>query len=101
LNRLAKLLSVGSACLLRKPFLRLLSLFVGRMFHGGSELGDNDLDLGIGITAVLLAMPFLSSFSKNTARSSVSFAATENSTRLKPQYLTNTSSSSFRWPLLE
>jgi len=59
LNRLAKLLSVGNACLLRKPFLRLLSLFVGRMFHGGSELGDNDLDLGIGITAVLLAMPGL------------------------------------------
>ncbi len=42
-----------------RPFPRLLSLFVGRMFHGGAELGTDDLDLGIGITVVLLALPGL------------------------------------------
>ena len=29
------------------------------MFHGGSELGTDDLDLGIGITLILLALPGL------------------------------------------
>jgi hypothetical protein len=41
------------------PFRRLLTLFVARMFRGGSELGTDDLDLGIGITVVLLALPGL------------------------------------------
>lgn len=42
-----------------RPFSRLLSVFIGRMFHAGSELGTDDLDLGIGITVILLAMPGL------------------------------------------
>jgi hypothetical protein len=29
------------------------------MFHGGADLGADDLDLGIGTTAILLAMPGL------------------------------------------
>lgn len=29
------------------------------MFHGGAELGTDDLDLGIGVTGILLAMPGL------------------------------------------
>ena len=43
----------------KKPFRRLLRLFVSRIFHGGSELGTDDLDLGIGITVILLALPGL------------------------------------------
>jgi hypothetical protein len=41
------------------PFRCLRRLFVSRMFHGGSELGTDDLDLGIGITVILLALPGL------------------------------------------
>jgi hypothetical protein len=43
----------------QKSFSRLLQLFVGRMFHGGGELGKEDLDPGVGISSVLLAMPGL------------------------------------------
>ena len=39
------------------PFGCLLRLFVGRMFHGGDEPGADDLDLGVGVTLILLAMP--------------------------------------------
>jgi hypothetical protein len=42
---------------LKTPFGCLLSLFVGRMFHGGGEPGAEELDLGIGVMVVLLAMP--------------------------------------------
>src|SRR5579859_7227176 len=35
----------------------LLHLFIARMFHGGGEPGAGDLDLGIGVIAILLAMP--------------------------------------------
>jgi hypothetical protein len=42
----------------QKAFSCLLRLFVGRMFHGG-EVGNDDLDLGVGISSVLLAMPGL------------------------------------------
>jgi hypothetical protein len=45
-----------NACL-KTPFGCLLSLFVGRMFHGGGEPGAEELDLGIGVMVVLLAMP--------------------------------------------
>ncbi len=43
----------------KRSFRRLLGLFVGKMFQGGGELGADDLDLGIGITAILLALPGL------------------------------------------
>ena len=43
----------------KKPLFTLMNLFVGRMFHGSSEFGAEDLDIGIGITAILLAMPGL------------------------------------------
>lgn len=45
-----------NACL-KTPFGCLLSLFVGRMFHGGGEPGAEELDLGIGVMLILLAMP--------------------------------------------
>ena len=41
------------------PFGCLLRLFVGRMFHGGAEPGAEDLDIGVGVIIILLAMPGL------------------------------------------
>ncbi len=41
------------------PFGCLLGLFVGRMFHGGDELGAAEIGLGIGAILTLLAMPGL------------------------------------------
>ncbi len=55
----SQLVSLREAHWSRRPFSRLLSVFVGRIFHGGTELGADDLDLGIGITVILLAMPGL------------------------------------------
>jgi hypothetical protein len=43
----------------RTAFGCLVSLFVGRMFHGGDEPGLEQLDLGIGAILTLLAMPGL------------------------------------------
>jgi hypothetical protein len=37
----------------------LLRVFIGRIFHGGGEPGAEDLDLGIGVILILLAMPGL------------------------------------------
>src|SRR2546423_199973 len=39
------------------PFGLLLRLFVARMFHGGGEPGGEDLNLGVGVILILLAMP--------------------------------------------
>src|SRR3984893_14114466 len=39
------------------PFGCLVRLFVRRMFHGGGETSTEDLDLGVGVIIVLLAMP--------------------------------------------
>jgi hypothetical protein len=41
----------------RTPFGCLLRLCVTRMFHGGGEPGAGELDLGIGVIVVMLAMP--------------------------------------------
>ena len=41
----------------RTPFGCLLRLFVTRMFHGGGEPGAGELDLGIGVILIMLAMP--------------------------------------------
>jgi hypothetical protein len=41
------------------PFGCLLRLFVGRMFHGGAEAGAEELDIGVGVIIILLAMPGL------------------------------------------
>ena len=41
----------------QRPSLHLLRLFAGRMFHGGGELGADDLDLGMGVVLIFLAMP--------------------------------------------
>jgi hypothetical protein len=41
----------------KTPFGCLLRLFLGRMFHGGGEPGAENLDLGIGVILILLAMP--------------------------------------------
>jgi hypothetical protein len=41
------------------PFGGLLRLFVGRMFHGGSETDADALGMGVGVLTILLAMPGL------------------------------------------
>src|SRR5258708_1502274 len=41
----------------RTPFGCLLRLCVTRMFHGGGEPGAGELDLGIGVIVIMLAMP--------------------------------------------
>lgn len=41
----------------RTPFGCLVRLFVGRMFHGGGESETEELNLSIGVTLILLAMP--------------------------------------------
>jgi hypothetical protein len=41
------------------PFGCLVRLFVGRMFHGGAERGAEELDVGVGVILILLAMPGL------------------------------------------
>ena len=43
----------------RTPFGALLRLFVGRMFHGGSETDADGLGMGVGVLTILLAMPGL------------------------------------------
>jgi hypothetical protein len=39
------------------PFLRLVRLFVGRIFHGSGDPGDGALDLSMGLVLSLLALP--------------------------------------------
>src|SRR5260370_6949360 len=41
----------------RTPFGCLLRLCVTRMFHGGGEPGGGELDLGIGVIVIMLAIP--------------------------------------------
>jgi hypothetical protein len=51
--------SLGALWLIfsRRPSVLLLRLFAGRMFKGGGELGADELDLGLGVVLVFLAMP--------------------------------------------
>lgn len=44
---------------LQTPFGCLCGLFLTRLSHGGAEPGAEDLDLGLGVALVLLAMPGL------------------------------------------
>lgn len=39
------------------PFGCLVRLFVGRMFHGSAQSDSGELDLGVGVIVILLAMP--------------------------------------------
>jgi hypothetical protein len=41
------------------PFGCLVRLFAGRMFHGSADAGAGELDLGVGVIVILLAMPGL------------------------------------------
>ncbi|MGB7284426.1 MAG: hypothetical protein WBE13_19330 [Candidatus Acidiferrum sp.] len=41
----------------QRPFATLLRVFMGRVFHGGGDSGASELDVGLGIILVLLAMP--------------------------------------------
>ncbi len=41
----------------QRPFLRLVELFVARIFRGGGDTDAEGLDLGIGLVLTLLAMP--------------------------------------------
>ena len=42
---------------LRRPFWRLVQLFVARIFRGGGDADAEGLDLGIGLVLTLLATP--------------------------------------------
>ena len=41
----------------QRPFLRLVDLFIARIFRGGGDADAEGLDLGIGLVLTLLAMP--------------------------------------------
>jgi len=41
----------------QRPSVLLLRLFAARMFKGGGELGADELELGIGVVLIFLAMP--------------------------------------------
>ncbi|HEY6266757.1 MAG TPA: hypothetical protein VIX11_00545 [Candidatus Acidoferrum sp.] len=41
----------------QRPSVLLLRLFAGRMFKGGGELGADELELGMGVVLIFLAMP--------------------------------------------
>jgi len=41
----------------QRPFFRLVSLFVDRIFHGGGESAEDDLDFSLGLVLSLLALP--------------------------------------------
>ena len=41
----------------RRPFPTLLRVFIGRVFHGGGESGASEMDVGLGVVLILLAMP--------------------------------------------
>lgn len=51
--------SLAARCLIfsQRPFVLLLRLFAGRMFKGGGELGADELELGMGVVLIFLAMP--------------------------------------------
>jgi len=41
----------------RRPFGTLLRVFASRVFRGGGESGASELDVGLGVVLILLAMP--------------------------------------------
>jgi hypothetical protein len=41
----------------QRPFFRLVSLFVGRAFHGADDTGNEELDFSTGLILSLLALP--------------------------------------------
>jgi hypothetical protein len=40
-----------------RPFVMLVRLFSGRIFHGGGDAGSGELDVGLGLVLSLLALP--------------------------------------------
>src|ERR1700692_2501921 len=41
----------------QRPFIRLMRLFVDRIFHGGGDSTEDDLDFSLGLILSLLALP--------------------------------------------
>lgn len=41
----------------QRPFFTLLRVFMGRVFHGGGDSGASEMDVGLGVILILLAMP--------------------------------------------
>ncbi|MGC1418101.1 MAG: hypothetical protein WA817_22625 [Candidatus Acidiferrum sp.] len=41
----------------QRPFATLLRVFIGRVFHGGGDSGASEMDVGLGVILILLAMP--------------------------------------------
>ena len=41
----------------RRPLAALLRVFIGRVFHGGGDSGAAEMDVGLGVILILLAMP--------------------------------------------
>jgi hypothetical protein len=40
-----------------RPFPTLLRVFIGRVFYGGGDSGDSEMDVALGVIFILLAMP--------------------------------------------
>ena len=57
MSRIRALLRKKCERVFQTPFGCLLRLFVARMFHGSSKPGAEDLNLGVGVILILLAMP--------------------------------------------
>ncbi|MGB2591618.1 MAG: hypothetical protein WA853_13295 [Candidatus Acidiferrum sp.] len=41
----------------QRPFPSLLRVFIGRVFHGGGDSAASELEVGLGVVLILLAMP--------------------------------------------
>jgi hypothetical protein len=41
----------------QRPFAALLRVFIGRVFHGGGDSSAGEMDIGLGVILILLAMP--------------------------------------------
>jgi len=41
----------------RRPFPTLLRVFIGRVFYGGGDSRDSEMDVALGVILILLAMP--------------------------------------------
>jgi hypothetical protein len=55
--RMKQFLQTRWQAFFRTPFGCLVQLCISRMFHGGGEPGAGELDLGIGVIVIVLAMP--------------------------------------------
>ena len=55
--RARQLLRTVWATQARRPLGMLLRLFLGRVFHGGEDSGESEMDIALAVILILLAMP--------------------------------------------